>query len=218
MYKANELSSENLAEFLDILRANSTANLKVTNCDLKISRYRVMRKPKIQLVQEAIAQKIFVIKSHNVILDADLALLYGVETKKLKQAVNRNRERFPPDFMIVLTQKEYSILRSKSEHMQIHGKHSKYLPYAFTEQGIAMLSSVLKSKQAVAINIQIMRVFVKMRQMVSLHKDLLEKIEKLEASHSRQNEDIGNIYNLIKELLEPSIKNRERIGFKISGK
>jgi hypothetical protein len=145
-------------------------------------------------------------------------MLYGVETKRLKQAVNRNKKRFPKDFMIVLTQSEYRSLKSKRPDERAHGKHSKYVPFAFTEQGIAMLSSVLNSKQAISINIKIMRVFVKMRQMISSYKDLLEKIEKLEASDTRQSEEILSIYELIKELLEPQIKNREQIGFKISGK
>jgi hypothetical protein len=170
------------------------------------------------MTEKLIFSKILVIKNQKVILDSDLASLYGVETKRLKEAVNRNKKRFPKDFMIVLTQNEYRTLRANRLQDSTHGKHSKYVPYAFTEQGIAMLSSVLNSKQAISINIKIMRVFVKMRQMISSYKDLLEKIEKLEASDTRQTEEILNIYQLIKELLEPVVKNREQIGFKISGK
>jgi hypothetical protein len=170
------------------------------------------------MTEELIFSKIFLLNDHKVILDSDLAKLYGVETKRLKEAVNRNKKRFPKDFMVVLTREEYSVLKSSRPSLTSHGKHAKYMPYAFTEQGIAMLSSVLKSDQAISINIQIMRVFVKMRQMIFSYKTLLEKIEKLEASDTKQTQEIRRIYNLIKELLEPSIKNREQIGFKISGK
>jgi hypothetical protein len=118
--------------------------------------------------------------------------------------------------MFILTAKETKILRTQFATSSWGG--TRYRPMVFTEQGIAMLSSVINSSRAIAINIQIMRVFVKMRQMISFHKDLLKKIEKLEASDLEQSDQITNIYNLIKELLEPSIRNREQIGFNINTK
>ena len=149
-------------------------------------------------------------------VDFDLASLYEVETKILKQAVRRNIDRFPSDFMFRLTNAEWNSLRSQFVTLENgRGKHSKYLPFAFTEQGVAMLSSVLNSNRAVAVNIQIMRLFVKMRQMIAGYSDLLKKIEKIEKDQMGSNQDIVSIYKIIKELLEPSIKDRPPIGFKI---
>ena len=149
-------------------------------------------------------------------VDFDLASLYEVETKVLKQAVRRNIDRFPADFMFRLTNAERNSLRSQIVTLENgRGKHSKYLPFAFTEQGVAMLSSVLNSNRAVAVNIQIMRLFVKMRQMIVGCSDLLKKIEKIEKDQMGSNQDIVSIYKIIKELLEPSIKDRPLIGFKI---
>jgi hypothetical protein len=165
------------------------------------------------LPEESLFKKIYVIRDQKVLLDADLAELCGVETKRLKEAVKRNSDRFPEDFMVILTSKELTNLRTQFATSSWGGR--RYPPMAFTEQGIAMLSSVLNSPRAIAINIQIMRVFVKMRQMITSYKDLLEKIEKLEASDLEQNKHIRNIYNLIKELLEPSVKKPKPIGFRI---
>jgi hypothetical protein len=131
----------------------------------------------------------------------------------LKEAVKRNSDRFPEDFMFILTAKEFENLRSQFATSSWGG--TRHPPMAFTEQGVAMLSSVLNSPRAIAINIQIMRVFVKMRQMIISYKDLLEKIEKLEASGLEQNKHIRNIYDLIKELLEPPVKKQRPIGFRI---
>lgn len=178
--------------------------------------------------EEQIFRKIYVVRDQKILLDADLAVLYGVETKRLKESVKRNIDRFPHDFMFELSLEEWSSLRSqfatlddeqKAEGLQPksgRGKHTKYLPMAFTEQGVAMLSSVLKSKRAVDVNIQIMRVFVKMRRMVNSYHDLVAKIEKLEESDLQQNDHIKNIYDVIKELLEPAIKDQRPIGFRTS--
>ncbi len=169
------------------------------------------------LPEERIFKKIIILRDQKVLLDSDLAELYGVPTKVLKQAVRRNIDRFPDDFLFELSSSETEFLRSQFVTLEKgRGKYSKYRPFAFTEQGIAMLSSVLNSKQAIAVNIQIMRVFVKMRQLITSYKTLLKKIEKLEASDSEKNKHIKNIYNIIKELLEPNIKSRKPIGFKIS--
>ena len=152
----------------------------------------------ISLPEESIFKKIIVMREQKVLLDSDLAELYGVSTKVLKQAVRRNMDRFPDDFMFELSAKEWRDLRSQIVTSSWGGK--RYSPFAFTEQGVAMLSSVLGSPKAIAVNIQIMRVFVKMRQLITSYKGLLEKIEKLEANDSEKNKHIKNIYNLIKEL------------------
>ena len=128
---------------------------------------------------ERITNRIYVIRGIKVMLDRDLAELYGVETKVLKQVVKRNINRFPADFMFELTKVENQALRSQNVTLK-RGQHSKYLPYVFTEQGVAMLSSVLKSDRAIQVNIQIMRAFTQLSQLLSTHKDLKKKIEAIE--------------------------------------
>src|SRR5688500_9219114 len=132
------------------------------------------------LADETVISKIYLIRGKKVMLDRDLAELYGVLTKNLNKAVKRNLDRFPEDFMFQLSKKETDDLRfqfgtSKSEH-----GGARYSPYVFTEQGVAMLSSVLNSKQAIAVNIQIIRVFTRMRELLLTHKDILAKLEHLE--------------------------------------
>lgn len=175
-----------------------------------------MKKNELALPEESIFKKIYVIRGHKVLLDADLALLYGVETKRLKEAVRRNLERFPGDFMFVLKKAELQNLRTHFATSSWGGP--RYPPMVFTEQGVAMLSSVLNSQRAIAVNIQMMRVFVRMRQLIYSYEDLLKKIEKLEASDTKRGKQIADIYNVIKELLEPSVKDRREIGFKVSAK
>ena len=160
-----------------------------------------------------IANKIKVIRNQKVILDSDLAELYGVETKALKQQVRRNIERFPEDFMFELTREEFDNLRSQIVTSSWGG--TRYMPMAFTEQGVAMLSGVIKSPEAIQVNIQIMRVFVKMRNLITSYIELREKIEALENNALEQNEQIINIYEIIKELIEPKYKNRKPIGFRV---
>ena len=134
---------------------------------------------------EKIAGKIYLIRKTRVMMDNDLAELYGVETKQLKRAVRRNIDRFPPDFMFELNKEEYDSLRYQFGTLK-RGSHTKYLPMAFTEQGVAMLSSVVNSKRAIEVNILIMRAFVKLREMVASHKDLLRKVEAMERKYDRQ--------------------------------
>jgi phage regulator Rha-like protein len=173
----------------------------------------------ISLAQERIFKKIYLIRKQKVLLDSDLAELYGVDTKRLKEQVKRNLKRFPSDFMFVLTNKEHKSLRSQIATLETgRGKYSKYPPYAFTEQGIAMLSTVLNSERAIAINIQIMRLFVEMRQLIGNNKRILQKIEKLEAADMDHDKKFREIYGLIKNLLEPAFKNSRKIGFKIGSK
>ena len=128
---------------------------------------------------DRIENSIYLIRSQKVLLDRDLAELYGVETRVLKQAVRRNRKRFPGDFMFELTKEENQSLRSQNVILK-RGQHSKYLPFAFTEQGVAMLSSVLSSERAIRVNIEIMRAFVRLRDMLSTHKELARKLADLE--------------------------------------
>jgi len=170
----------------------------------------------LQPTESFITNKIYRIRGMQVMLDFDLAELYSVENKVLKQQVRRNIDRFPKDFLFELTKDEWDSLRSQFVTLENkgRGKYTKYLPFAFTEQGVAMLSSVLRSKQAIDINIQIMRVFVKMRSLITSHAEILEKIEKLEATEEEQNAHIRRIYEIIKELIEPNYKNRKKIGFK----
>lgn len=150
-------------------------------------------------------------------LDEDLAELYGVETKALKRAVRRNRSRFPDDFMFVLTPAEYSTLRYHFGTIK-RGQHSKYLPYAFTEQGVAMLSGVLNSKQAVKVNIAIMRAFVRLRDILSAHKELARKLEELERKLGTHAGQIRDIFEVIRQLMRDEEKPKRPIGFRVEGR
>jgi len=141
-------------------------------------------------------------------LDSDLAELYGVKTKELNKAVKRNKERFPDDFMFQLTKKETENLRSQIGTSSWGGR--RYLPYAFTEQGVAMLSSVLRSKRAIYVNIQIMRTFTKLREILSTHKDLQRKIEEMEKKYDQQ---FKIIFDAIKTLLQHPEPKKRPIGF-----
>lgn len=159
---------------------------------------------------ERIEQKIFLIRGEKVMLDSDLAELYGVEVKQLKRQVRRNRDRFPEDFMFALTGEEYQALRRQFGIIE-RGKHSKYLPYAFTEQGIAMLSGILKSKRAVHVNVEIMRAFVRMRRMIMSHKDLVRRLDGLEQKYDVQ---FKVVFDAIRKLMTPPEKPARRIGFR----
>ncbi len=163
---------------------------------------------------EIIQNKIFLIRERKVMFDLDLALLYRVETKVLIQTVKRNLRRFPSDFMFQLSKKEYENLRSQFVTSSWGGR--RYLPFVFTEQGVAMLSSVLNSDRAVDVNIQIMRVFIKLREMMISHKDLARKIEDLERKFSEHDKRFVSVFDAIRRLLqekEESSKNKVPIGF-----
>jgi hypothetical protein len=161
-----------------------------------------------------ITRAILWLRGHKVLLDADLAALYGVETKVLLQAVRRNLERFPQDFMIQLTATEWRTLRSQIVTLKRGpGQHRKYLPYAFTEQGVAMLSSVLNSHRAIAVNIEIMRAFVRMREMLASNKDLARKLDELERKLETHDRAIVDILKAIRELMNPPAPSRRSIGF-----
>lgn len=171
----------------------------------------------LMIPDELVINKIYFIRGQKVMLDSDLAALYGVETKVLNQAVRRNADRFPKDFMFRTTKKEWEFLRSQFVTLEAgRGKYSKYLPYVFTEQGVAMLSSVLNSETAIRVNIQIIRVFTRMREMIMTHKDILMQLEKIEKKLTGHDEDIQLIFKYLKQLLTPPAgPPRQKIGFKI---
>ncbi len=160
---------------------------------------------------ELLLSKIYLVREKKVMIDNDLALLYGIETKHLKRQVKRNRARFPADFMFQLTRDESSNLRSQFGTSSWGG--SRYLPLAFTEQGVAMLSSVLNSEIAIAVNIQIIRLFTKMREMLLTHKDILLQLEKIEKKLVGHDQEILLIFHHLKQLLDPPQTARRKIGF-----
>lgn len=163
-----------------------------------------------------IANKILLIRGHKIILDSDLSEIYGVETRVLKQAVRRNIKRFPNDFMFELTKEENEILRSQSVTLK-RGQHSKYLPFAFTEQGVAMLSSVLNSDRAIMVNIQIIRVFVNMREMLMDTLSLKLDVEDIKKKLKSQDKNIELVFTYLDELMEKqeNPKPRKQIGFRM---
>jgi hypothetical protein len=163
----------------------------------------------LKLKEENLINRIYFIRGEKVMLDFDLAILYGVETKRLKEAVRRNIKRFPKDFMFELSLVEYRSLRSQIATLK-RGEHSKYLPFAFTEQGVAMLSGILNSDRAIQVNIAIMRTFVQLRKLMSVHNELAEKIENLEKKYDGQ---FKIVFNLIKKLIEDEEKPKRPIGF-----
>jgi len=162
---------------------------------------------------EMIEKKILIIRGEKVMLDADLAELYGVETKMLVRAVKRNIDRFPSDFMLHLEKEEFENLRFQFGTSSRWGGR-RYLPYAFTEQGVAMLSSVLNSERAVHVNIAIMRAFVKLREMLSTHKELAHKLAQLERKIEKHDEEIKVIFDAIRQLMTPPEPKRKKIGFR----
>lgn len=166
------------------------------------------------LAQEVIENKILVIRGQKVMLDKELASLYGVTTKRLNEQVKRNAKRFPGDFMFQLTWEEARRLRSQFATLNdTRGKHIKYLPYTFTEQGVAMLSTVLNSERAIQVNIAIMRAFVRLRQILATHKELAAKLRELEQRVSKHDTNILAIFEAIRQLMAPPEPSKRRIGF-----
>ena len=159
---------------------------------------------------EMIERKILIIRGQKVMLDRDLAVLYDVETRMLNQAVRRNIRRFPKDFMFQLTKDEMNNWKSQIVISNKEKMGLRKTPYAFTENGVAMLSSVLNSERAITVNIQIMRTFTKIREMLATHKDLKQKIEEMEKQYDAQ---FKVVFDAIKQLMEPPQKTRKRIGF-----
>ena len=166
-------------------------------------------------VQKTIENKILLLRGLKVMLDRDIAELYGVKPIRLREQVKRNRKRFPEDFMFQLTTEEADILVSQNAIPS--KKHlGGYLPYAFTEQGVAMLSTVLNSERAIMVNIQIMRTFTKLRELFATHKDLQRKIETLEGKYKQHDKQFKVVFEAIRQLLEPPpvpAKPKGKIGF-----
>jgi len=160
---------------------------------------------------EAIATRILIVRGKRVMLDSDLAVLYGVKTKRLNEQMVRNRKRFPEDFMFQLIEKETDFLRSQNATSKRGGR--RYLPYVFTQEGVAMLSSVLNSERAIMVNIQIMRAFVQLRRMILSNRDLKRKIEEMERKYDKQ---FVVVFRAIKQLLEPPpVREKRIIGFRV---
>jgi len=160
--------------------------------------------------QDLVESKIFFIRGQKVMLDRDLALLYGVPTSRLNEQVKRNIKRFPKDFCLQLTREEFNILKSHFAISSWGG--TRKLPYVFTEQGVAMLSSVLKSEKAIEVNVAIMRTFVKIRKFINSYEGLARKIAELEKKYDKK---IGNIFKVLDYLIkEEDNENRKEIGFK----
>lgn len=179
-----------------------------------------MKKDDLQLVpEEVILSKIYLIRKTKVMLDTDLGVLYGVETKQLKRAVRRQEKRFPPDFMFELTRTEFENLRRQFGTSSWGG--ARYSPMAFTEQGVAMLSSVLNSERAIHVNIQIIRIFTRMREMPLANKDIVEKLKHIEQKLANHNDKILLVFEYLKQREqakqdEVEFDEREQIGFKRS--
>jgi hypothetical protein len=171
---------------------------------------------KVLVPDEVISNQIYFIRKQKVMLDRDLAKLYEVETKVLKQALKRNIDRFPSDFMFQLTKKEELTLRSQIVTLK-RGEHSKYLTMAFTEQGVSMLSSVLNSKRAITLNIQIIRLFTKLRKMLSDSTELKLEIEQIKKKVLQQSNNIELVFKYLDELIEKkdNPKPRIKIGYKV---
>ena len=161
------------------------------------------------IVPGRVQQSIFLVRGQNVMLSTSLAELYGVEHRTLNQAVSRNIERFPPDFMFQLTPEEFEILKSQTV-ISSWGGPRRALPYAFTEQGVAMLSSVLRSPRAVAVNIEIMRAFVRVRRMLASNADLARKLDAMEKRYDSQ---FKAVFDAIRQLMAPETKPLREIGF-----
>jgi hypothetical protein len=162
--------------------------------------------------QKVIENKIYMIRGHKVMLDSELARLYGVGTRDLNKAVTRNLDRFPGDFM-------FQVNKNEAQNLMFHFGTSSWggvrkLPRVFTEQGVAMLSTVLKSKRAIYVNISIMRAFVKLRQMLSTHKELAHKLAELERRIEKHDTEIRSIFEAIRQLMAPPAKPRVITGFK----
>lgn len=165
--------------------------------------------------EEVVMSKIYYIRDHKVMLDRDLAELYGVKAIRLREQVKRNGERFPENFMFQLSEEEAESMVSQNAIPS--RKHlGGFLPYAFTEHGVLMLANVLRSERAIEVSIRIIEIFVKMREMLSTHKDILLKLEQIEKKVTEHDEDIQLIFSAVKQLLNPPQEPRPRIGYRRS--
>lgn len=169
---------------------------------------------KISKADEAVMNKIYLIRGQKVMIDRDLAELYEVETKRLKESVRRNESRFPKDFMFEMTKKEFENWRTHFASSTKEDKRGlRYAPFCFTEQGVTMLSCILNSERAIDVNIQIIRIFTKMKEMLLTHKDILLQLQKIETKLTSHDHDLQLIFNYLKKLINPPQEPRQRIGF-----
>jgi len=167
------------------------------------------------ITDDLVMDKIYLIRGQKVMIDKDLAGLYGVTTGNLNLAVKRNKKRFPDDFIFQLTKEEDELLTLQSAISKKPGRGgTRKLPYAFTEQGVSMLSGILNSEIAIQVHIQIIRVFAKMRELLLAHKDILQQLEKIEKKLTGHDEDIALIFQYLKKLLNPPQPPRPKIGFR----
>ena len=168
----------------------------------------------VVIPDEVVISKIYLIRNHKVMLDIDLAELYQVETGRLNEQVKRNMDRFPKDFMFQLTKEEWESLCSQIAISKKGRGGRRYAPFAFTEYGVLMLSSVLNSDRAIQVNIQIMRIYTKLKEMLMDHKDILLKLEKLEKKVTKHDDNFKVVFTYLKELLNPNTEPLRKIGFK----
>jgi len=175
-----------------------------------------MSKKEISIPQEIIANKIFLVRDKKVMLDSSLAELYQVETKRSNEQVKRNSDRFPDDFMFQLTKEEWTDLKSQNATSSWGGRRSE--PFVFTEHGVLMLSSVLNSERAIAVNIKIMMVYTRIKEMLLTSNDLLLRMEKLERNTSKHDMQISQVFDLIKQLVKQEEAPRAQIGYKKDNK
>jgi hypothetical protein len=168
----------------------------------------------LSLPDELVISKIYLIRNHKVMLDIDLAELYQVETGRLNEQVKRNLDRFPEDFMFRLTTEEWQSLRSQFAISKKGRGGRRYAPFAFTEHGVLMLSSVLSSQRAIQVNIQIMRIYSKLKGMIVDHKDILLRLEKMEGKVSKHDENFKVVFDYLRQLLNPKTAPMRKVGFK----
>lgn len=171
----------------------------------------------ITIESDAIENKIFVVRGHRVMFDFDLARLYEVETRTLKQSVKRNVNRFPEDFMLQLSKEEWKEVITNCDNLPNTVKYSPSLPFAFTEHGVLMLASILNSERAIEVNIQIARTFIKLRKITASHEELAKKLNDLELAVKGHGGDIKLIFNTINTMINPRAKKKPQIGFKHKG-
>jgi phage regulator Rha-like protein len=174
-----------------------------------------MTNSKLQVIpEEILIGKIYLLRNQKIMIDRDLAELYGVLSIRLREQVKRNIERFPSSFMFQLTESEVAYMVSQNVIPSIQHLGGA-LPYAFTEHGVLMLANVLKGDRAIQVSLRIIEIFVKMREMLSTHKDILLQLEKMEKQVGQNNKDIQNIFSVLKHLLEKKIEPRKKMGYKI---
>jgi len=168
----------------------------------------------ILIPEQVVVSKIHHIRGLNVMLDDDLAELYQVDTKRLNEQVKRNPDRFPKDFMFQLSVKEWSVLRSQIATSKKHHGGRRYMPFVFTEYGVLMLSSILNSERAIQVNIQIVRIYARLRKVLADHKDVLKQLNRLERKMTQHDDSLKTIFDCLRELITPESTTHRKIGFR----